>query len=100
MEKTKIENIWHKTIQIPKFLFKVIRKVHPVLSGEFELTAPPPYFAKGEKNLVFLYKRPFFSIGKKVNGLIAPPPLIFSKNCRKGKQLTRIPLIEGIYQIL
>ena len=31
------------------------------LSGDFELTAPPPYFAEGEKNLeVFLYKKPFF----------------------------------------
>ena len=55
---------------------------------------PSPYFAEGEKILgVFLYKRPFFSIGKKVYGLIIAP-LIFSKNCRKGGgQLTRIPLI-------
>ena len=55
----------------------------------------PPYFAEGDKIFgVFLYKRPYFSIGKKANGVIAPPPYFFEKWPKGGRQLTRIALIN------
>ena len=56
---------------------------------------PRPLFRRRQQKFGgwVLYKRPFFTTGKKVNGLIAP--LFFRKIAERGRgQLTRIPLIR------
>ena len=69
-----------------------ISNLWSIVTGEFELTAP-----KAKNILRFFYTKDLFFFyrekGKWVNNC---HPLIFSKNCRKGRgQLIRIPLIQS-----